>query len=157
MRGHADIIRAIQREPRREFSTTQLVEALYPRELRSAREQHEYGTKDQRRKAQAIKSALHRKALYHIGRLVESGILSIERLDAHGEKVYSVMPNVHAVETTKGPITIERPELNTGLIGDDLRGITLLAYARGGTRTHSDGFPPSRDCRQSHPGRFCLR
>jgi len=128
MRGHADIIRALEREPRKEFSTTQLVQALYPEQLKAIRARQEYGTKDQRRKAQVAKSALHRKALYHIGRLVTAGVLRIVRLDAHGEKIYSVTPSVRAVETTQGTTTFEHRTLNTGAIVDDLHEKRAFLY-----------------------------
>ncbi len=128
MRGHADIIRALEREPRREFSTTQLVDALYPHELRAIRERHEYGTKEQRHHAQTTKSALHRKALYHLGRLVSAGILDIVRLDAHGEKVYRVMPSVRGVDTRNGTVSFDQRTLNTSAIADDLQEKTVFLY-----------------------------
>lgn len=112
MRGHLELLRRLQQEPSREFTTSRLVEALYPVEWRRIRHSQEFGAKRDQRIAQAEKTRLHRKALYHIGQLVKQGLLAVVRLDAHGEKVYRVAGSGGSVGSAIGPITIEPRELS---------------------------------------------
>jgi hypothetical protein len=135
MGGTVDIIRALQREPAREFTTTALVSTLYPAELKVIREHLTFGTLERKRKAQYLKSALHRKALHHIGRLVRAGILTVTRFDAHGEKVYAVTPSVRSVRTTSSIEAIEPRVLATAPIAEELVAKRAFIYGHEGVLT----------------------
>ena len=120
MRGHHDLLRRLQQEPGREYSTSDLVETLYPEQWRSIRKNQEYGDKRQQRVAQTEKTKLHRKALYHIGQLVVQGLLVVVRLDSHGEKCYQVALPSATVTSAVGSHTIQRRELSTSSIADEI-------------------------------------
>jgi hypothetical protein len=88
MNPRGELLKALDAEPHKSFTTTILVEAVYPQQMRSIREQLQFGTPQQKRASQLFKSKLHRNILYYLNKLVEEGMLEIARIDAHGEKVY---------------------------------------------------------------------
>ena len=111
MRGKLELLRLLQREPNKHFSTTMLVESMYPQETKSIRDRLQFGSKDERGTSQTLKSKLHRKTLYHLGKLVEEGVLEVVRVDTHGEKIYRVAQSRVSVATSSGTVHISQPEL----------------------------------------------
>ncbi len=104
--GSDTIVRVLARQPNRSFTTTRLVEELHPAELEKIREHLQYGSAQHQRAAQNLKSALHRRTLHHINRLIAHGVLKVMRTEAHGERVYQLAaPTVHA-HTQAGPVVL---------------------------------------------------
>ncbi len=128
MRGHHELLRRFQQESGREYSTSDLVETLYPQQWRAIRQNQAFGDSRAQRVAQIEKTKLHRKALYHIGQLVAQGLLTVVRLDSHGEKCYQVALQYATVNSAVGAVTIEQKALNLPMITGDLENGTSFLF-----------------------------
>jgi hypothetical protein len=139
MDARAAVLRAWEREPHRTFSTTSLVETIYPQQMRTVKEQINFGSKQQQKIGQHLKSKLHRNTLYHLNKLVADGTLQITRVDAHGEKNYALASQL-PVHTPSGVIQFLQQPIRTHYIQNELDEKKVFLFEEQGALTRVDAF-----------------
>lgn len=112
------ILLVFKKEPMREFSTSEIIRAVYTEEYDPVKAAlHRDVDKERKRDAGQKKGELHRRILYHLGKLCQEGILKVTRSTDRGEKVFSLAldPGSYVVEKRERKILIENPVLPEGV------------------------------------------
>lgn len=88
------ILRVFAKNPLREFSTTEIVVQVFEKEYEDSQNYINNETQDSEleRIGRRNKARLHRKLLYHLNNLSESGLLVVTRTKGKGEKFFALNP-----------------------------------------------------------------
>lgn len=140
MNCRVEILKAFERESNRFFSTSMLVDAVYPRQMHAIREQLQFGDKERKHASQQEKSKLHRKILYYIGTLVDEGVIAVARVDAHGEKIYQLAQPTVQVHSNGSTITIAQHPLHTHYIEREMEESSIRIYEEASVLSRFDAF-----------------
>jgi len=84
------ILTFLRKDPKNEFSTTQIVWAVEGKDAEAARKLITSDEKKQKVHGKSKLAQLHRKILYHLNRLVTEKLLVISRIGEKGEKYFSL-------------------------------------------------------------------
>lgn len=88
------ILRVFAKNPLREFSTTEIVVQVFEKEYEESQKYIHNETNDSEleRLGRRSKARLHRKLLYHLNNLTESGLLIVPKTEGKGEKFFALNP-----------------------------------------------------------------
>ncbi|MCK4669964.1 MAG: hypothetical protein KAT43_02080 [Nanoarchaeota archaeon] len=121
-----DILKIFQREPYRELSTTELSSIVQKEQFECIQEilKDKYSSRDSIKQAKSQKKKLHRQLLYHLNKLVESGLLKVSKISPKGQKYFILgIENgkkiiIDGNVRTDQEISISKPKLPLFPIGD---------------------------------------
>lgn len=108
--------------------------------MRSIREHMQFGTAAQKRSSQTLKSRLHRKVLYYLGKLTEEGVLQVSSVEAHGEKIYRVANKSLSVQGSEGAIQITQHTPKTRYLHAELESGAAILFEEHSCLSHFDAF-----------------
>ncbi len=106
------ILMVFKKEPTQEFSTGEIIKRVYMEEYDPVKDaMHRKVDKEQKRDAGRKKGELHRRILYHLGKLCQEGIIRVDRVTEHGEKIFSLAldPGQYVIEKKERKIVIANP------------------------------------------------